>query len=1747
MLFLLLFLFFNGSFAYFSDNGTHLIISSQTLGGLDSTFFSNITRIGYESINILNITALNFRFNFYACKQIVIQDSYLYYNESFSRKRFSQSTTSSNVPTLFPSGGLTIPILNQTVCLDDGSLLNVINNTGTLTFKNNLIESSIIDARLISIYNSKNTIALNNTFVLKDTNLFGSNVQPLINLGVFRDFKNVTNKKESLFFSKSVIYFENPDLLTVELNSLSINPSTTSSNINKTSEYIIFGGSTSILQSELDFLVFSNLSFIRLKMTTNFIVTLNENSISIKNNYFKNELKNTPSLQYFLIFLGIELNGYSLKNLHFIFGQFGEYGEISSLNYTTYQYLPNYLSKNNQDFIPYSFIVDIEPLESDFNGWDICHYKCRMSCDRSLQLSILDISREGVCYNRQLFKVSEVALSNSRHSQLYLEESIINRAIIISSKNLKFKSLTIKKLITNSSLGERLSIYVSSDNLSSKYYRELLNTPLYITNNGSSDFNTLKSILFLRTTNTYSLNEFDPSSTTSILPLVDQISGSYLDNVFFENTDFYLDTTKDTDTLFSFRSTNPTNPTSLFTLDTFSLYNCSLRFQSSDTSSFQADYNLFDHILSTYSAILSQNLDYIKNLLITDSLLRNVDQIIPKTQKIPNSFVFKRNSVYNSENGLVYWNGALLNVPSSNFRSSSPSPLIDISGNSFNASNIFQYVLELHFIRLESIVNGSISITNNFYSQPMAIYTMEASVYSFSNISGGNSLNFLSNVGNGNTLTGMNFAFVESLPCNYLTLKRLYVLNPNFHGINLDFSCGLFNCTGDGCLKNPTNTTLSCIVDSRVDKVNPDYASIYFDSLTLAVSLCNMIGQRTIQILYPTTLIESGIAFTNNQNLDGIIPLLNETLLIQPFYSNQTIYLIGNSHTIKKTSALSTSGGDFSVEFSSIKFINSLGVSEFFDYNSVDETLNSRTPFIIESVIENNLFVSQISLKNCSFYNVFGKSNVTQFMNHLLLNYNSLSISSIESISKNYTLFIESAGSLFKNFTTTTNIILFLDINGTISIEDSSFYGSEVYGIRAYLYTNSAALQLTNKQTPKRQLVLKNVLGNLQNSGFMWIYGIKTLNLDGLSCIYECGGRGTYDFYSAILRFSFFEGISVDINNLRLPNMESQTTTLGNPFKDTFGYVNGYLTGLDLGNLQNSAFNQFQTFRIKNTLIQNYPVGIRLETLSPSSITLLNTTILKYDDFRKYLRQVIFDNDPNMSNNSIIGSKYDIKLGYPAHDNYAQLSNYCNNLCEPIINVVECTISQEAPGSGINSALTLNYNDINVAIKKCPKDTILFLESNYYGAIESDFISDVKYTNYFKIISYVGTTIHSKNHLLIQNQTRFSLNPDQFPSIEFNNLYFYHNATISPLSNIGSFNQTTLMNPNYFIEIKPFGPITNTLVFKHFNQLSFSYCRFNTLLKLSMNSIVCIDCIIRGFYLSNSIIESERYTLYIKQPDYYNDGNQVTTELILNTNKLSTTSNIHLLHIFYTPTLILDKNEFKCLGTNYISSDTIGSLSYTIFEVNKQCIFTSNVGNGNQVLPTTYQFSENSMISGTSTIPIINSTNELFSIYTHEFGYAMNLEDFNTKTLNVKNNYLLLTSKSVHFVLTFIIKDIDSSYPCVESDNIFIEKLSNRNKLTISDRQKAHIAILDPNGIILNVFETNNTAKTECFIYDPNKNFGDSMKFLIGAIFILVFMIVFLWCIFCGGVEITTLTTDTNVEPSLLAINRRMLKDQKTE
>jgi uncharacterized BrkB/YihY/UPF0761 family membrane protein len=55
------------------------------------------------------------------------------------------------------------------------------------------------------------------------------------------------------------------------------------------------------------------------------------------------------------------------------------------------------------------------------------------------------------------------------------------------------------------------------------------------------------------------------------------------------------------------------------------------------------------------------------------------------------------------------------------------------------------------------------------------------------------------------------------------------------------------------------------------------------------------------------------------------------------------------------------------------------------------------------------------------------------------------------------------------------------------------------------------------------------------------------------------------------------------------------------------------------------------------------------------------------------------------------------------------------------------------------------------------------------------------------------------------------------------------------------------------------------------------------------------------------------------------------------------------------------------------------------------------------------------------------------------------------------------------------------------------------------------------------------------------------MKFLIGAIFILVFMIVFLWCIFCGGVEITTLTTDTNVEPSLLAINRRMLKDQKTE
>jgi hypothetical protein len=361
---------------------------------------------------------------------------------------------------------------------------------------------------------------------------------------------------------------------------------------------------------------------------------------------------------------------------------------------------------------------------------------------------------------------------------------------------------------------------------------------------------------------------------------------------------------------------------------------------------------------------------------------------------------------------------------------------------------------------------------------------------------------------------------------------------------------------------------------------------------------------------------------------------------------------------------------------------------------------------------------------------------------------------------------------------------------------------------------------------------------------------------------------------------------------------------------------------------------------------------------------------------------------------------------------------------------------------------------------------------------------------------------------------------------------------VSPLT-ISPFNETGLMNGNYFIEIKTFGPVTNALLYKHYNELKFTYSRFNSLTNLLMNSIVCIRCVIRRFELSNSIIETVRYALYIKQPDYINDGNQATSEFILNTNKILTASNIHLIYVYYSPTLIFDKNEFKCLANVFIVSDTIGPTQFNIFEVNRQCIFTSNVGNGNQILPSTYQFSENSMVSGD---PSINGTLiGLFSFYTHEFGYPMTLTNFDTKTISVKNNYLLQTTRSLNFVFTFVIEDIENSYPCVKSDYIFIERFSLRNKLAVVERMKAHVAILDPSGIILQIFNTNNTEATGCLIYDPNALYGDSLRFLIGAIAILGFTLAVFFLAFCGGCQFATSTRNSYVEPSKLALERKRL------
>jgi hypothetical protein len=168
----------------------------------------------------------------------------------------------------------------------------------------------------------------------------------------------------------------------------------------------------------------------------------------------------------------------------------------------------------------------------------------------------------------------------------------------------------------------------------------------------------------------------------------------------------------------------------------------------------------------------------------------------------------------------------------------------------------------------------------------------------------------------------------------------------------------------------------------------------------------------------------------------------------------------------------------------------------------------------------------------------------------------------------------------------------------------------------------------------------------------------------------------------------------------------------------------------------------------------------------------------------------------------------------------------------------------------------------------------------------------------------------------------------------------------------------------------------------------------------------------------------------------------------------------------------------------------------------------------------------------------------LFSFYTHEFGYATSLSNFDTKTDLVRNNYLLQTTKSLNFVFTFVIEDVENSLPCASSDNIFIERFSLRNKLAVAEKMKAHVAILDPNGIVLHIIATNNTDSTKCLIFNPNDLYGDSLRFLIAAIAIIVFTL-FVFCLaFCGGCQFITSTKGKNVEPSKLAIELKKMSQK---
>lgn len=949
------------------------------------------------------------------------------------------------------------------------------------------------------------------------------------------------------------------------------------------------------------------------------------------------------------------------------------------LSLKSYQYVPRLLRDNyfsSLSGVAFQSDVEIEPAPSvdeynGYNGGDLCHYRCRGDCtycklSYTAGLGIREFSpqTDGACYgvtrSENLFDASR----HCGHETLCITGPVTTGfAGIFTSRNL----FTYKLKVQPCDLSKQVRIGMNPTLETTAEYRSVVNPDL--PNDPTYFANYHPHVIATR------YNASDDSSN----PYAFRMTRIDFENIYFEYNYTVLSQANVFFTLVQHHSTpyDRTIPSlSLENKDTLEMYfhQCVMNGRNIEQFPSNGQSAPLSFMETSASPVVYPDVRFFSNANIThlefvNVTFRDLGKIIRNQAFVGTLNMVDVNSI-SLTNGWIW-----VNVSKDVYmrRVSCIDCQVDITGLS---------------MRVEGSFGDTNSILRDLYFNTTRFYDTIGLTRAYQ-IVGFNQIVFENLISNtGAIATGIYFENLLDLPCNKLSLALAKNSNPSIHGIFNDVLCypPLLGCKDAVCYNDVDFTPAFCIIDPTIDIFTRFYSIIYFHTWQDATTNCKARDANGIRVIHfnPQYVFpEDAIVFTNYNNT-----VFEHTI----FRCNTTIapygVIKGSNHIIQRQNP----SAPVAFTFENVLFLDPLNVEVYTGSAPHSSLLYVALGVDIENVTLINVqFVANVPLIATGPI----PTDVTtpawnSFINSLL------SISTIHPSIR------------------TPNVItpLILRTTGKTIMKNVRFYGALNRGFVD-----------TKVQGDSTQTYLYNVTGYNLWGGACDVDAPRNLTVRMVRFEYFVGAYSSSFPNPISVRLivdgtgpnAVFDVDDLVVRSIQNPNGLNTYTpnarlVIGNPFLDpiTSNPV-GYVRHLSIHGIEGSNFAKVYMKMVVGEISPVFKVALEEGDNDRVAMALNDAIIPLVFDTRTLMREIWRSNQAR--GGFISGAVYDIRHGTYAGDTGATLSLYCNDGCLPTSSAIYCRVS--AFITPIYPASPVDFNDINLALEKCPYNVFRLLDSNY--------------------------------------------------------------------------------------------------------------------------------------------------------------------------------------------------------------------------------------------------------------------------------------------------------------------------------------------------------------------------------------------------------------------------------------------------